>query len=154
MARVIETYPDGWQGAKFSSLTSSWWRHQMETFSAPLAFCVGNSPVTGAFPTQMPVTRSFDVFFELDLNKRLSKQSRGWWLEAPSSSLWRYCNDHGCWYPGDERSQDIGSHGIDLIHFLLTTSLEQGSAILWIYWQHFPSKMIAVTTGNIISCAK
>ena len=42
--------------------------------------------------TQRPVTRSFDIFFDLDLNKRLSKQSWGWWLEAPSSSIWRYCN--------------------------------------------------------------
>ena len=39
------------------------WRHQMETFSALLAICAGNSPVTGEFPTQSPVTRSFDVFF-------------------------------------------------------------------------------------------
>ena len=40
-----------------------WWRHQMETFSALLAICAGNSPVTGEFPTQRPVTRSIDVFF-------------------------------------------------------------------------------------------
>ena len=53
----------------------SWWRHQMEAFSALLAICVGNSPVSGEFPTQRPVTRSFDVFFDLRLNKRLSKQS-------------------------------------------------------------------------------
>ena len=52
-----------------------WWRHQMETFSALLALCAGNSPVTGEFPTQRPVTRSFDVFFDLYLNKLLSKQS-------------------------------------------------------------------------------
>ena len=40
---------------------SSWRRHQMETFSALLDYCVGNSPVTGEFPSQRPVTRSFDV---------------------------------------------------------------------------------------------
>ena len=50
-----------------------WWRHQMETFSALVAICAGNSPVPGEFPTQRPVTRSFDVFFDLRLNKRLSK---------------------------------------------------------------------------------
>ena len=44
-----------------------------ETFSALLALCAGNSPVTGEFPAQMPVTRSFDVFVDLRLNKRLSK---------------------------------------------------------------------------------
>ena len=53
----------------------TWWRHQMETFSALLAICAGNSPVPGEFPFQRPATRSFDVFFDLRLNKRLSKQS-------------------------------------------------------------------------------
>ena len=69
----------------------SWWRHQMETFSALLAICAGNSPVPGEFPTQRPVTRSF-VFFDLRLNKRLSKQSWGWWLETISRPLWRHRN--------------------------------------------------------------
>ena len=68
------------------------WRHQMETFSASLAICAGNSPVPGEFPSQKPVTRSFDVFFDLRLNKRLSKQSWGWWFETLSWSLWRHCN--------------------------------------------------------------
>ena len=45
----------------------------METFSALLALCAGNSPVPGEFPSQRPVTRSFDVFFDLRLNKRLSE---------------------------------------------------------------------------------
>ena len=70
----------------------SWWRHQRETFSALLALCAGNSPVTGEFPAQRPVTRSFDIFFDLWLNKRLSKQSWGWLFETPSHPLWRYCN--------------------------------------------------------------
>ena len=69
---------------------ASWWRHQMETFSALLAFCAGNSPVPDEFPAQRPVTRSFDVFFDLRPNKRLSKQWWGWWSETPSSSLWRH----------------------------------------------------------------
>ena len=43
------------------------------------------------FPSQRPVTRSFGVFFYLRLNKRLSKQSWGWWFETPSRSLWRHC---------------------------------------------------------------
>ena len=70
----------------------SWWRHQMEKFSALLTLCAGNSQVTGEFPAQRPVTRSFDVFFDLRLNERLSKQSWGWWFETPSRSLWRHCN--------------------------------------------------------------
>ena len=52
------------------SLSKTWWRHQMETFSALLALCAGNSPVPGEFPSQRPVTRSFDVFFDLRRNKR------------------------------------------------------------------------------------
>ena len=49
----------------------SWWRHQMETISMLLAICVGNSPVTGEFPAQRPVTLNVDVFLDLRLNKRL-----------------------------------------------------------------------------------
>ena len=41
----------------------------------------------GEFPAQRPVTRSFDVFFDLRLNKRLSKQAPGWWIEMPLWSL-------------------------------------------------------------------
>ena len=70
----------------------AWWRPQMETFSALLAICAGNSPVSGEFPTQRSVTRSFDVSFDLRLNKRLSKQSWGWWLETLSRPLWRHRN--------------------------------------------------------------
>ena len=46
----------------------------------------------GEFPTQRPVTRSFDVIFDLRLNKRLSKQPRGWWFETLLRSLWRHRN--------------------------------------------------------------
>ena len=45
----------------------------METVSALLAICAGNSPVTGEFPAQRPVTRGFNVFFDLRPGKRLSK---------------------------------------------------------------------------------
>ena len=60
-------------------------------FTYPL--CYWNSPVTGEFPTQRSVTRSFDIFYDLLLNKRLSKQSWGWWFETPSRLLWRHCNE-------------------------------------------------------------
>ena len=53
---------------------------------------VGNSPITGEFHAQRPVTWNFDVFFDLRLNKRLSKQSWGWWHETPLCPLWRHCN--------------------------------------------------------------
>ena len=70
---------------------SAWWRHQMATFSALLDLCAGNSPVTGELHTQRPVKLSFDAFFDMRLNKRLSKQSFGWWFETPLHSLWRHC---------------------------------------------------------------
>ena len=44
--------------------------------------CEGTSPVTGDFTPQRPVTRSFGVFFDRHLNKRLNKQSWGWWFET------------------------------------------------------------------------
>ena len=64
--------------------------HLCEEFTGP-----------GEFPAQKPVTRIFDVFFDLRLNKRLSKQSWGWWFETLSRPLWRHRNadaDHvdGC----------------------------------------------------------
>ena len=71
----------------------TWWRHQMETFFALLAICAGNSPVSGEFPAQRPVTRSFDVFFDVRLIKRLSKHSRGWWFGTLSHPLWRHRNE-------------------------------------------------------------
>ena len=75
-------------------LSIPWWRHQMVAFSGLLALCTGNSLVTSEFPAQRPVTRSFDVFFDLRLNKRLNKHSWGWWFETPSRPLWRHCNEN------------------------------------------------------------
>ena len=49
----------------------------MEIFSVLLAICVGNLPIIDKFPSQRAVTRGFDVFFDLRLNKRLSKTNRG-----------------------------------------------------------------------------
>ena len=73
-----------------SKFSASWWRNQMEIFSVLLSICAWNSPVSGEFPAPRPVTRSFDVFFDLRLNERLSKHSWGWWLETPSYPLWRH----------------------------------------------------------------
>ena len=76
----------------FKVCGTAWWRHQMETFSALLGICAGNSPAPGVFPAQRPVTRSFDVFFDLRLNKWLRKQSWGWWFETLSRPSWRHCD--------------------------------------------------------------
>ena len=75
-------------GCQVITVQWSWWRHQMETFSALLALCEGNPPVTFT----NGVTRSFYVFFNLCLSKRLNKESRRRWFETPSRSLWRHCN--------------------------------------------------------------
>ena len=85
---IPSRYPKGADSSLFT-----WWRHQMETFFVLLAICAGNSPVPGEFPTQRPVTRSFDVYFDLRPNKRLSKQSLGWWFETLSPPLWRHRNE-------------------------------------------------------------
>ena len=84
-----------WDISHSTAWTVSWWRHQMETFSALLALCEVNSPVTSEFPSQRPVARSLDLIFDPHLNKRLSKQSGRWGVETPSRSLWRHSNDHG-----------------------------------------------------------
>ena len=97
VASFLLTNPKCWN-LSWSNV-SSWWRHQMETFSALLAICAGNSPVPGEFPTQSPVTRSFDVYFDLRPNKRLSKQSWGWWFETLSCSLWRHRNEERIYIP-------------------------------------------------------
>ena len=65
----------------------SWWRHHMETFFALLALCARNSPVTGEFPSQRPVTRSFDVFFDLPPNKR-------WANNQEARDLRRHCTHY------------------------------------------------------------
>ena len=56
----------------------------MEIFPALLALCEGNSPITGEFPSQRPVTWSFDVFFDPRLNQELSK-------DADAGDLRRHC---------------------------------------------------------------
>ena len=70
------------------SVRESWWRHRMETFSALLVLCAGNSLVTDEFQSQRPVMWSFGDFFDLRLNKGLSSQSWSWRFETPLRSLW------------------------------------------------------------------
>ena len=67
------------------------WKHFPRHW--PFVRGIHRSPVNS--PHKRPVTRSFDVFFDLGLNKRLSKQSRRWLFKTPSCSLWRHCNDMG-----------------------------------------------------------
>ena len=111
----------------------TWWRHQMVTFSVLLAICAGNSLVTSEFPAQRPVTRSFDVFFDLRLNKWLSKQLWGWWFEMPSRLLWRHCNGWlVAWgyhlLPETMLAHDLWHHSISLDYNELTILY---SLVLW-----------------------
>ena len=110
----------------YSESFKAWWRHHMETYSALLAICVGNSPVPGKFPTQRPVTQSFDVFFDLCLNKRLRKQSWGWWFEMLSCPLWRHCNGSGVYQlrvlPGQGDSSAPSTTDPLIVRFCLVTT--------------------------------
>ena len=82
----------------------------MVTISASLALCAGNSPVTSEFPAQRPVTRSFDVFFHLCLNKRLSKQSWVWWFVTSLHQSWRHSDNHYYWWHGFMRRPIMSSN--------------------------------------------
>ena len=75
------------------NIALSWRHHQVGTFSALLALCAGNLRVTDEFPSQRPVMRGFDGFFDLCQNTRLNNKSRRRWFETMSRSLWRHCND-------------------------------------------------------------
>ena len=74
--------------AKCIMMTSS--NGNIFRLTGPLS--VENSPVASEFSTQRPVTRSFDIFCDLCLNKMFSKQPWGWWFETPSRPSWRHCN--------------------------------------------------------------
>ena len=85
-----------WDGMKWFMiyvllyLIPTWWHHQMEAFSTLLALCAGNSTVIRELSPERSVMWSFDVFFDLQLNKWLIKQLRHQWFETPSWSSWHH----------------------------------------------------------------
>ena len=81
----------------------------METLTALLAICAGNSPAPGEFPAQRPVTRSID---DLRLNKRLIEQTWGWWFDMLSRQLWRHCN---ATENKMTTGEDLAVHSINLV---------------------------------------
>ena len=113
----------------------SWWRHQMETFSALLALCARNSPVTGEFPSQRLVTRCFDVFFVLRLNKQ------SWGL-----CLWRhrahydvivmisltYKSSHSYFYIALRDDTMAWKRSLDVFFVLRLNKQSRG----WCLWRH------------------
>ena len=99
------------------------WCHQMETFSALLAVCEGNSPVIGEFPSQRSMTLNFDVFFDLCRNKQLSNSSTRRWFETPLCLLCHYCDDcRNSWQWNN-------------LHLIGTCWLKQ-----WMGWQNWAQK--------------
>ena len=142
----------------------------METFCALLVLCARNSPVNDELPSQRPVTRSFDVFFDLRLNKRLSKQSRRRWFETPLRSLWRHCNVNSTpcsqafatglkmrnisrpWpnLSSSEGSQDISACQISG-HYCNALSIKYGNHTFEMFhWVKMPPKLVKSTDQNLI----
>ena len=82
---VNSTYINSDNGLRLSCYLDLWlwWRHQMEAFSALLALCVGNSPVTGEFPPQRTSNLEHWCFFDVGHGKLLSKRSNGRWPGTP-----------------------------------------------------------------------
>ena len=82
----------------------------------------------GEFPAQRPVTRSFDVFFDLRLKKPLSKQPWGWWFETLSCLLWGQCNEPSA----------------NALRYLTHCSLGD---VLWFYMYNFQMRLENVIWG-------
>ena len=120
------------------------WRHQMETFSASLALCAGNSPLPGEFLSQRPVTRSFDVFFDLCLHKRLSKQSWSCWFATPSWTIWR----HGNGFKDFLRAQNVYH---PLAKYRIFHRYAHGFVVLWSYHKFLWVHEIHLTISDMIA---
>ena len=96
-------YTQGWQSMTINTYTyNSTIREPMKLLCVTVQVMMTSSNgnifrvtghLRGEFTGQRPVTRSFDVFFDLRLNKRLSKQWWGWWFETLLCPLWRHRND-------------------------------------------------------------
>ena len=144
----------------------TWWRHQMETFSSLLAICAGNSPVPGDLPTQRPVTRNFEVFFDLRPNKLLSKQSWCWWFETPSRPLWRHrngnatsvyswCKIHSInieivnqWSNSRQMSPHDDTHSKIMLLFFTNTFLNT----LYQHWNHVLTRVALIKMLSVNIC--
>ena len=140
----------------------------METFSALLQLYAGNSPVTGEFPSQRPVMRIFDVFYDLRLNKRLSKQSWGWWFETSSRSLLRHCNVMikcnvilaklwslaQCMKPPVAHllnSPDFGLNYLEMVVSYLKLQWNVKATNLWANWSWLEVSCTAVATPEVVN---
>ena len=118
-------------------IADAWLRHRMETFSALLAICAGNSPVPEV-PGQGQWRGAFFFFFDLRLNKRLSKQSWCWWFETLSRPLWRHRNVYSSMQTFAYSSQFY--YCVFLLQFILRTVSVNGLA---------PKRRQAIAWSNI-----
>ena len=125
-------------GRKHDMMTSS--KGNIFRVTGPLC---GEFTGPGKFPAQRPVTRSFDVFFDLRPNKRLSKQPWGWWFETLSWSLWRHRNGLSpmpaeCLVP--VHTDAVRYHtvpGFKDSRVLLTANRPQARTSVFHIWYHF-----------------
>ena len=128
---VVSQRCDGATVAASWTRSASWWRHQMETFSASLALCVGNSPVHRWIPLTKASMWNFHVYFDLCLNKRLSKQTRHHRahydvivMMEDNDPYFLQSQYHCYWWPGDVRGHGINRHGIvgcryNAVHYII-----------------------------------
>ena len=148
----------------FVSWSISWWLHQMKTFSASLALCVGNSPVTGEFTTQRPVSWRFDVFFDLRLNKTAQQT-----IATPvisdalaliMTSLWCKFTCHYCYIQFYLYCKDIvfifcnflrTLYGLFVVDMIMFTSFISAWTISSAQVQHEPSRMLTRTLKNKVN---
>ena len=103
----------------------------------------------GESTSQRPMKRSFDVFFDLRLNKRLSKQSRHRWFETPSCSLLRHCDvffenhpltwtsSEGIQTPSTKTRGSIAIASTQNLSWMFEVSEKQGMMTAWKPFQHF-----------------
>ena len=120
--------------------------------TALMAICAGNSPVTGEFPAQRPATRSFDVFFYLRLNKRLSKQSWGWWFETLSRPLWRHYNalvSSGLNVPSSYWKRIFVYLTFYFYYLFIYSSIHISIYIKFALWTHIPLWMGPTEWSNV-----
>ena len=124
----------------------------MKTFFALLAFCAENSPISGEFPAQRPVTRHFDVFFDLHLNKWFSKPSSRRWFETTSRPLWCHCNDASVMWHKDLPYFVVVHYSIPHLH-VIHGHLSPRTVNVW--WCVCSTKNEVVFIGvHVTSCSR
>ena len=101
----------------------------METFSASLALCVGNSPATGEFPSQRPVTQSFDIFVDVRLNN-------GWVNNREAGDLRRYRTHYDVTVMSMAKPHERSSYNTDSLSDKTATDTKfHGMSILDIFYR-------------------